>query len=66
MEPSGSPAPVRAQRILLAPSDTAPALALPLGPAAAAADLDSGSELDRAWQSMNERLRSTWRAMSPR
>jgi hypothetical protein len=28
-------------------------------------EIDS-SEFDRAWQSMNERLRSTWRAMSPR
>jgi hypothetical protein len=43
------------------------ALPPPLAPAPAAASSEDGpSELDRAWTSMNERLRETWRAMSPR
>jgi hypothetical protein len=38
----------------------------PRTPAQAQTDDGNSSELDRAWMSMNERLRATWRAMSPR
>ena len=45
-----------------------PSLVSPRKPGAKAGntrDNASDSELDRAWMSMNERLRATWRAMSP-